>query len=247
MNKQYLIRLDDACPTMNSSKWNRIEDILDNSGIKPMVGIIPHNEDSKQVINPEDVYFWNKVKAWEKKGWAIALHGYNHCYSSYEGLKGLNPMWKRSEFAGLPLSEQCDKIQKGVSIMREHGINPMYFFAPSHTYDDNTLMALRDKSDIRIISDTIATRPYKYKDFVFIPQFSGQCREMRMKGLYTFCLHPNSMNDEAFKKTDLFLKGHRKEFIAFGDVDIDIVSKKSLYDSILSWGYFTVRRIKGLK
>lgn len=208
MRTQYIIRLDDACPTMDHSQWQRMEEILDKYSIKPMVGVIPHNEDLAQQIDPADGDFWTKVKEWEKKGWTIALHGYNHCYDCNGGMKGLNPMWKRSEFAGLPLEEQRVKIRKGVATMREHGINPKYFFAPSHTFDDNTLTALRDESDIRIISDTIATRPYKYRDFVFIPQFSGQCREMKMNGLFTFCFHPNTMNDAAFDRMDKFLKKH---------------------------------------
>ena len=135
------------------------------------------NEDPKQEIDPEDGAFWVNVRAWEQKGWAIALHGYNHCYTGNGGLKGLNPMWSRSEFAGLPLDEQKEKIRKGVAIMRENSINPKYFFAPSHTFDENTLNALREESDIRIVSDTIATRPYRYKDFIITPQFGGQCRE----------------------------------------------------------------------
>ena len=244
MNRQYLIRLDDACPTMDAAKWQRIEDILDKHGIKPMVGIIPHNEDSQQEIAPADENFWKKVHQWEEKGWAIALHGYNHCYNSNDGLNGLNPMWSRSEFAGLPIEEQRDKIRRGVSIMREHDLNPKYFFAPSHTFDENTLIALRKESNIRIISDTIATRPYRYKDFIMIPQFGGQCREMKLSGLFTFCLHPNTMKDEAFEKTDKFLKTYREMFTSFEKLDLSDVTKKSLSDRLLSLGYFTMRKIK---
>lgn len=47
----------------------------------------------------------------------------------------------------------------GVAVMREYGINLKYFSALSHTFDENTLVALQEESDIRIISDTIATRP----------------------------------------------------------------------------------------
>lgn len=107
--KQYLIRLDDACPTMNREKWGRMEEILDKHGVKPMVGVIPHNEDPKQKIDSEDVGFWEKVKTWKDKGGTIALHGYNHCYASNGGMEGLNPMWSRSEFAGLPLESQREK------------------------------------------------------------------------------------------------------------------------------------------
>lgn len=241
--KQYLIRLDDACPTMDVSKWDRMEEILSRYRVKPMVGVIPHSEDPKQLIDSVDVAFWDKVTGWEKKGWAIALHGYNHCYTSNGGLKGLNPMWARSEFAGLPLDEQKEKIRKGVAIMRENGINPKYFFAPSHTFDENTLNALREESDIRIVSDTIALQPYKYKDFVFIPQFSGQCRKMRMKGIFTFCFHPNTMENEAFLQTEQFLKSHGDKFTTFDQLDLEILGKKDIISRALSWAYFTRRKL----
>lgn len=244
MKQQYLIRLDDACPTMDRVKWVRIEEILDRYGIKPMVGVIPHNEDPKQQIDSVDVNFWDIVHQWENKGWAIALHGYNHCYRSDGGFNGLNPMWSRSEFAGLPLEEQREKIKRGVAIMREHGINPKFFFAPSHTFDENTLIALREESDIRIISDTIATKPYRYKDYVIIPQFGGQCRKMKLSGLFTFCLHPTTMEDEAFEKTAIFLKSNKGRFTSFGDLDLSNVTKKSLFDRLLSWGYFTIRKMR---
>ena len=40
------------------------------------------------------------------EGLCIALHGYNHCYISDKGLDGLNPLWSRSEFAGVSLGIQ---------------------------------------------------------------------------------------------------------------------------------------------
>lgn len=211
-----------------------------------MVGIIPHNEDPKQQIDSEDDSFWLRVKKWEQKGWAIALHGYNHFYTSEMGLKGLNPMWKKSEFAGLPLEEQKEKIRKGVTIMRDHGISPEYFFAPSHTFDENTLNALREESSIRIISDTIATRPYLYKDFIFMPQFSGQCRVIRLDGWFTFCFHPNTMKDDTFKQTEDFLKKYSEQFTSFEALPLSKVKKKSLFDRLFSISYFAFRRMRGL-
>lgn len=247
MRRQYLIRLDDACPTMDRAKWQRMEDILDNYGIKPMAGVIPHNEDTMQQVDPVDETFWEKVKDWEKKGWSIALHGFSHCYISQEGLNGLNPFWKFSEFAGVPLSVQKEKVKEGMAILKSHGIEPKYFFAPGHTFDENTLVALQDESNIRIISDTIATKPYRKGDFVFIPQFGGQCREMKRPGVYTFCFHPNTMNDAAFEQLDSFLRTHQKEFISFSSIDLSKVESKSLFDKLLSFGYFTYRKLRRLQ
>ena len=247
MRTQYLIRLDDACPTMDHSQWKRMEKILDKFSIKPMVGVIPHNEDPAQLIDPADGDFWTKVKEWEKKGWTIALHGYNHCYDCNGGMKGLNPMWKRSEFAGLPLEEQKGKIHKGVAIMREQGVNPKYFFAPSHTFDEDTLEALRQESDIRVVSDTIGRYPYKKGDFWFVPQILGHCAKFPFSGIYTFCFHPNTMSDGAFENMENFLKTYHKNFISFDDVDLQRYGNKKIADKFLSWVFFSYRRLRGLQ
>ena len=245
--KKYLIRLDDACPTMNHQKWESMEALLDKYSIKPMVGVIPHNEDKEQIIDESDPLFWQMVKEWEQKGWAIALHGYNHCYTSDGGLQGLNPMWSRSEFAGLSLEKQREKIKYGIAIMEEHGIKPKYFFAPSHTFDDNTLIALKEESDIRIISDTIATKPYNYKGFTIVPQLGGHCAEMHIPGIWTFCLHPSDMSEENFIQTEYFINKYRDYFTSFDKLDLVNIGKKNYFSRILSWFYFKYRENRNIK
>lgn len=243
--KKYLIRLDDACPTMNRANWGRIEDTLDKYGILPMVGIVPHNEDENLVRDAEDGLFWDKVKGWKSKGWSMALHGYNHCYISSDA--GINPFWHRSEFAGLSLDAQKDKIRSGVAIMRKNGINPQFFFAPSHTFDKNTKEALRAESDIRIISDTIGRYPYQDEDFFFIPQIVGHCTEMLFSGIYTFCFHPNTMKEANYQSLENFIKKHHSEFISFDQIDLQKYGKKKILDKLVSWSFFTYRRLRGLK
>lgn len=244
MRTKYLIRLDDACPTMDKVKWQRIEDILTNFSIRPMVGVIPSNADPEQIISESDNSFWDKVRAWESKGWAIALHGFDHCYISQS--LGINPLWKRSEFAGVPLDVQKRKISEGVRILRSHGIDPIYFFAPSHTFDENTLIALKECSNIRIISDTIATRPYSKDNFVFIPQFGGRCRKMMIPGTFTFCFHPNTMDDNEFSQLQDFIIRNWENIIGFNDLDLSNLSALSFTDSAISALYFCYRRFREL-
>ena len=156
-------------------------------------------------------------------------------------------MWKRSEFAGVPLDKQKEKIHKGVEKCKEHGIKPKYFFAPSHTFDKNTLVALREESDIRIISDTIGRFPYKFKEFYFIPQITGHCVKMPLNGIYTFCFHPNVMDDIAFSKLECFLNMYGKQFIGFDEIELNNFGKKKAFDKLLSSFYFFQRRIRGLR
>lgn len=242
---KYLIRLDDACPYMDIPKWSHIEHILDKYSIKPLVGIIPANAKEDLFISPVDPFFWDKIHNWISKGWSIALHGYDHVYISEEG--GINPFWRRSEFAGVPLNIQKEKIRKGIKILRDHGVNPKFFFAPSHTYDNNTVEALRSESEIRIISDSIGTKPYLYKGIVFIPQIVGHCTVPPLSGYWTFCLHPNVMTKDDFNKTESFIKEHQMDFICFEELDLINIKKKSLFDRFLSLFFFSYRRLKGIK
>lgn len=72
-------------------------------------------------------------------------------------------------------------IQHGVDVLKGHDIKPKVFFAPSHIFDENTLVALKEESDIRIISDTIANDVYFENDFYFIPKQSGRVRKLPFK------------------------------------------------------------------
>lgn len=244
INQKYLIRLDDACPTMDSEKWNRVEQILDKNGIKPLVGVIPENADPKQKIDPIDSKFWEKVKKWEYKGWEIALHGYDHLYISNE--KGINPLWSRSEFAGVPLNIQKEKIHKGLAIFNDHNITPKYFFAPSHTFDENTLIALKEETEIRIISDTIATKPYRKGDFIFIPQLGGIGRSIPISGTWTLCLHPNIMTEDNFSDLCDFIKKEKHKFISFEELSLEKIKSKSILSKFISSQYFLYRKIRDI-
>ena len=162
--------------------------------------------------------FWAWLKKLENKGWEIGLHGNDHVYKTKEG--GINPIHKRSEFAGLSLNEQKEKIKKGYTKLIAKGFKSNMFVAPSHTFDLNTLEALKQESDINIISDTMAFFPYKMNEFVFIPQQLGSVRNIFLPGTYTFCYHPNTMSDTAFTHLETFLKSNKTKFVSFKDLDL---------------------------
>ena len=239
--KKYYMRLDDAAEKANHSNWGRMEALLDFYDICPIVGVIPHCQDEKMNQFPTDGFFWDHVREWYNKGWIIAMHGYNHVYSSCKS--GINPVNNKSEFAGLSLMEQQIKIREGYSIMLSQGIIPDIFFAPSHTFDENTLLALKKESFIRVISDTIAYDAYKQGDFVFIPQQTGMARNLPFK-IVTMCYHPNNMTHKDFEILELFLKKHKNEF--FGQRDFEYhkrtLRKNSILDKILKRIYFLGRR-----
>ena len=233
---KYIIRLDDACEKRNIYRWDRIENLLDKYGVKPLVGIIPNCQDEMMDKYDYDNFFWNRVHQWLSKDWTVAMHGYNHIYSTNEG--GINPVNKRSEFAGECLAIQEEKIEKGISVFRNNGIDPKVFFAPSHTFDQNTIVALKNKSNIYIISDTIADSPYCSAGMTYVPQQSGKVRKLPFS-VVTFCYHPNTMNDTMFDELEKFLVKNGNKFIPFPLVKSR--RERNKYDKLLEKLYF-VRR-----
>lgn len=236
---KYIMRLDDAAEKMDVEKWNRIELLLDKYNIKPLVGIIPACKDPMMDNYEEDVCFWKKVERWREKKWIIALHGYDHVYCTEEG--GINPVNKRSEFAGLDLKQQKQKIKNGIKVFRAHGITPQVFFAPSHTFDENTIEALKTESTIRIISDTVANKPYSKYGMTFVPQQSGSVRKLPFNTV-TFCYHPNMMGNEEFDKLEKFLQLNWKKFISFPLSEVR--RPLGIVDMILRKMYFLRRKEK---
>ena len=201
---RYIMRLDDACPKRDIAKWDRMEALLDKYGVKPLVGVIPDCKDPKMAQYAEDTDFWTqRIQSWREKGWQFALHGYNHVFRTDCG--GINPVNKRSEYAGVPYEEQKPMIADGVAILRGHGINPKVFFAPAHTFDENTIKALQEVSDIRVISDTPANKPYSKYGMTFVPQQSGHVRKLPFNTV-TFCYHPNTTSEQEFVQLEDFLK-----------------------------------------
>lgn len=215
MSAKYIIRLDDACPTMDQKKWKRVEVLLDRYTIKPIVAVIPNNKDSEQIKDKEDAGFWDKVRQWQDNGWHIALHGYDHLYiSSHSGFLPFNNV---SEFAGLDYERQEEKIKKGTDIFRSKGVSANIWVAPSHTFDENTLKAIKNTTDIDIVSDGIAIFPYFSKGFRWIPQQFWHFRKMPF-GVWTSCFHPNDMTDQEFDRLEEFIEINHQEFVDVNDL-----------------------------
>ncbi|MBV1880767.1 MAG: DUF2334 domain-containing protein [Pseudomonadales bacterium] len=239
---KYILRLDDACHTMDLSKWSRVESILDNYNIRPIVAVVPNNKDKKLLIDTYDKEFWTKVTSWELKEWTIALHGFEHKYITK--CSGYLPFNKKSEFAGLLLEEQKRRIKCGVQIFNDNNFEPRIWVAPSHTFDHDTLIALKEHSKVVVISDGISYRPYKYLGFIWVPQQLWKYHWMPF-GVWTICLHPNSMSEKAIENLENMLRKKHKKFVHI-DYVLEHVGHKSILDSIFQFAYRVVFFLKKL-
>ena len=114
---KYIFRLDDICENMNWENFDKIKQIFIENDVKPIIGVIPNNQDKELKSYPKcSGDFWKEVKELQdEKGWTVALHGYNHVYDTCDsGILGIN---NRSEFAGLSKEVQNEKIKDGIEIL----------------------------------------------------------------------------------------------------------------------------------
>lgn len=195
---QITIRMDDITPDMDWAKFLRFKEILDRHNIKPLIGVVPDNKDRKLAIQTPKKDFWEYLKSLEEDGWIIAMHGFNHLYTTRKG--GLFPLNAKSEFAGLPLSEQDRMIRDGKRILKTNGIATEFFMAPSHSYDRNTLTALK-KNGFTKITDGFGKEPYEMDGITFYPISisKGKSIASREDGIVTFVYHAATMTDKDFE------------------------------------------------
>lgn len=186
-----VIRLDDITPDMNWDNFEAVKAILDEYDIKPLIGIVPDNQDPKLKVCEARSDFWEYMRQLAYEDWSIAQHGYRHIYETEDG--GLLDVNHFSEFAGLPYDVQFEKLRKGYEIMREHGLEPQIFMAPGHTYDDTTRLALQQLK-FRYVTDGYSDYPYIWDDIGYLPCTISNPKVP--KHFDTLCLHVNSMTQE---------------------------------------------------
>lgn len=142
---------------MNWKIWAEVEAVLVQRRIKPLLAVVPDNRDPGLQVDAPAGDFWDRVRAWQDRGWTIALHGFQHRYVTRNA--GLVAVRKKSEFAGLPAEAQRVKLRRGVEIFERERIKPRVWIAPGNSFDATTVALLPDFG-IRIICDGYFRFPF---------------------------------------------------------------------------------------
>lgn len=217
--RKILLRFDDICPMMNWAQWEKAKKMLDAKGVTALLGVVPNCKDPELQIDEARPDFWEYIKELQKQGYAIAMHGYHHQFEiKADGLVTRN---KISEFAGLPYEKQLEKIRKGKDIFTKHGIEVNTFFAPAHSYDDNTLRALA-VCGFKYVSDGLSSKPYLRQGIKLLPCRSGGIPRIEKKsGYITAVVHAHEWDrkDTGIEKSrfiDLF-ENYNSEIVSFNE------------------------------
>lgn len=192
------IRMDDITPDMDWKKFEEFKALLDEYQVKPLIGVVPDSKDENLRRDKEKDDFWQRVAEWQKAGWVIAQHGYQHVYTRKKG--GCFPLNGFSEFAGLTLREQRQLLSEGRRKLKMRGISTDIFMAPAHSYDKNTLRALKELG-FTGVTDGFGSRPYLRGGLTFYPiSFRLSSSLKKKSGTTTMVVHTNTMNRDEMEK-----------------------------------------------
>lgn len=231
------VRLDDITPDMDWKRFLKFKELLDCNQIKPLIGVIPDNKDgsikgtSEAGEAPAD--FWSYVRGLQEEGWCVAMHGYQHVYSTQKG--GLFPLNNFSEFAGRPYEEQSSMLKKGKALLEEKGIFTDMFMAPAHSYDANTLKALRE-AGFKAVTDGFGDAPYQFKGLTFYPiSFRLSSTLKKKSGYSTMVVHTGTISEDELGRYRNYFQKKEAVWIDYGEFLNQPAVKKGFMSRGAEW------------
>ncbi len=227
---KYLLRFDDICPTMNWKVWSEIENALTERNLKPILAVVPDNQDPVLKVDPPVEDFWGKVRAWQARGWTIALHGYQHRYVTCH--PGVVTVKKKSEFAGVPAAEQEEKLRRGLRIFKHHHIKPQLWIAPSNSFDTATV-SLLPRFGISTICDGNFRFPFVCRRNLFwVPQQLFGFRPAP-PGVWTVCYHHNQWVPADLRRFREDLDAYGPQITSLDEVAREWAGRRSWWSSFV--------------
>jgi predicted deacetylase len=241
--------MDDITPTMDWARFYALISLFRRFKVKPLLGVVPDNRDPKLHVSPPAKDFWERLRVLAARDEVeFAQHGYQHIMTNSAGTALIGAVYglkERSEFAGLSYDEQRAKIRLGQSILRHHGIETTFWMAPNHSFDRNTLKALRD-CGFTALTDGISLFPFKDEGIICIPQQLWKPKWMPT-GTITICLHSDEITVREVARIRQFLN-MRPRLTSFSEEVARYRAPKiteAFVDNSFRTLYVGARRIRG--
>lgn len=223
------VRLDDITPDMDWERFLKFKALLDKYQVKPLIGVVPDNKDDnlKGSQQGAPVDFWAYIKELQEQGWCVAMHGYRHIYATDKG--GIFPLNNFSEFAGIPYEKQLEMLAEGKRILAEKGIDTDIFMAPAHSYDKNTLKALRNIG-FKALTDGFGNAPYKWQELIFYPISFRLSNTLKKKSGYsTMVIHTGTIGNHEWEGYEKYFIEEDVSWISYGEYLEQIPVERGLF------------------
>ena len=215
MSVKIAVRMDDITPDMNWDNFNFFRKLFEETGITPLLGIVPENRDQKLCCETAHEDFYEVIKELQEEGYCLAMHGFHHMYTTKSG--GIFPLNNYSEFAGIDYDKQKEMLMRGRQTLQKHGIETDIFMAPAHSYDNNTLRALKEVGFTKM-TDGFGKAPYLYRGITFYPISFHLGRSLKQKaGVTTMVLHANTVTEADKEWYTRIFREYGKNMISYSE------------------------------
>ena len=203
-----LFRYDDFSSISSTEAERAIIDAFTSNGFSCIFGVVPFaiqsiDQDVAEECLPlpeEKITIINRAI---KDGVVeTALHGYHHrkLLSAVDG--------KPTEFAGLPCTEQFEKIREGKAALEQWtGGNIRIFIPPFNTYDANTVKALESTGFACLSAGMFDYRPNS-SSLSFLPH---TCNLLQLKGAV------ENLRDKGVNSAIIMVLFHQYDFVERND------------------------------
>ena len=141
------------------------------------------------------------------------MHGYTHVYDKTCKNNDYFNYGGGSEFSGHPLETQMLRIKNGLKKFDHEKIKIRTFFAPNHTYDKNTFIALKN-CGINEVIDGYGFVPYVQNDIKFIPQLFYKVLALPF-GIQATQIHLNYWTQKDFDNFEKFIVKNSNKIITY--------------------------------
>ena len=213
---KYLMRFDDINSRIDWIRFFKIKKKLEKFQIKSILGVVPNCLDENLFASkPLDKYY-DYLRECKSYGDKIAQHGFTHIYDSKK--RGFFGRSKCSEFAGHKIQEQIRRLKKGKLILQDEKLWEPIFMAPSHSFDMNTLLALK-KVGFETVLDGISLRSYRKYNLNFVPQIVSKPLPSFFPGLSQLCIHINTISDKELDILIDFIEKNNNKFITIDEIN----------------------------
>ena len=221
------VRMDDITPDMNWENFYFFQNLFEETGITPLLGIVPENRDENLKCEAIHKDFYQVMEKLEKKGYSFAMHGCYHLYTTKSG--GIFPLNRFSEFAGLSYGKQKEMLVFGKERLEEYGIRTDIFMAPAHSYDKNTLQALKELGFTKM-TDGFGKRPYIRNGITFYPiSFRLNSSLKRKSGMTTMVIHANTVTEADKERYQKIFRQYGKDMISYSEFLNEQPVKRSVF------------------
>jgi len=132
-----IVRNDDIQPCFAFDRFVKVNDIFLEKAVPVTLSVIPFIGNHTLDEDPTLVDYLKDLKRTHPNLFEIALHGYDH--------QMLSDFYGGSEFGGVEYPNQYGRIILGKKALKKTlNIDPVTFIPPFGTYDNNTVLALKE-------------------------------------------------------------------------------------------------------